>query len=619
MSYRDTAGVARRSALLVVVPVVLAAVVALVLSLLSTSLYRATADVLITGTADGVERVVATELVVASGSELLAEVRAVVGDEPDLSVDTAGDADVLQFTASSTNADNAAAAANAYADVYVAQAPGTEVVDRAVAPSDPYEPDVVRSVLLAALAGLVIGVAAALLVAWRDTTIRSERQLTKLTGAANLAVIPRHPLGEVRPDDVAVLRDPNSIESEAYRTLRTVLDFLAHDRTFTVLLVTSPRPGEGKSSVAANLAAVVAQSGRKVVLVDGDLRRPQVHRLFVTGNDHGLSSVLTGDASLQQCVQRVDRDRNLALLTAGPPPPDPAELLTHERLRLALESLAGPSDLVVIDAPPVLPVADPIILAQAADATLLVATAGFSDRREWTETVERLRKVDADVIGTVLLRPDSRVHATPSYRYAPTAAPAHWWVTEASRGSGSAKASADTDGRGSASTADATEAMIWDRTLTHDALADDAPVTETLEHEALLAESLLDGAPANDVAVDGTAGDEPPSDEPPSEEAAGDEPPSDEAAGDEVAGDEVMGDGGPDDLLSAAAGGQSVVDASGSGSLIDSDNLTWRNSSDDDTDGGSGDSDVIADDTAIGDDDQVGSSEPVTDDDRSAG
>ena len=433
MSFRDTAGAARRRAWLVVIPVVVAAVVALVLSLLSTPLYRATGDVLVVGTAGGVERAVATELVVASGSELQAEIRALVGDEPELSVDAVGEADVLQFTASSTNADNAATAANAYADVYVEQAPGTEVVDRAVPPSDPYEPNVVSSVLLAAIAGLVIGVVASLLAAWRDTTIRSERQLTKLTGVANLVVIPRHPLGEIRPDDVAVLRDPNSIESEAYRTLRTVLDFVAHDRPFTVLLVTSPRPGEGKSSVAANLAAVVAQSGRKVLLVDGDLRRPQVHRLFVTGNERGLSSVLTGDAPLQQCVQRVDRDRNVALLTAGPPPRDPAELLSHERLRLALESLAGGSDLVVIDAPPVLPVADPIILAQVADATLLVATAGFSDRREWTETLDRLRKVDADVIGTVLLRPDSRVHATPGYRYAPSAAPAHWWVTEAAR------------------------------------------------------------------------------------------------------------------------------------------------------------------------------------------
>ncbi len=383
MRYRDTAGVARRRAWLVVIPVVVAAVVALVLSELSTEHYRATADVLIVGTADGVERDAATELVVAGGSELQSQVQAVVGDEPELSVAVAGDADVLQFTAASTNADNAATAANVYADAYVEQTQGTEVVDRAVPPSDPYEPDVVRSVLLAALAGLVIGIAAVLLSAWRDTTIRSERQLAKITGVANLAVIPRHPLGEVRPDDVAVLRDPNSIESEAYRTLRTVLDFVARDRSFTVLLVTSPRPGEGKSSVAVNLAAAVAQSGRKVVLVDGDLRRPQVHRLFVTGNERGLSSVLTGELPLQRCVQRLDGDRNVALLTAGPPPPDPAELLSHERLRLALGSLAGASDLVVIDAPPVLPVADPIILAQAADATLLVATAGLSDRREW--------------------------------------------------------------------------------------------------------------------------------------------------------------------------------------------------------------------------------------------
>ena len=435
MSFRNTAAVARRSAWLVAIPVLVAAVVALVLSLLSTPQYRASADVLVLVDGDpaAVERVIDTEVLVAAGSELVADVSAVVGDEPELSVGATSAVDVLEFTATSTNADNAATAANGYADFYVERTPGAQVVDRAVAPSDPYEPQVLRSVLLAALAGLVIGAVAALVMAWLDTTIRSARQLTRISEVANLAEIPRHPLGEVRPDDVAVLRDPNSIESEAYRTLRTVLDFVAHERPFTVLLVTSPRPGEGKSSVAANLAAAVAQSGRKVVLVDGDLRRPQVHRLFVTGNDRGLSSVLTGEAPLQDCVQRIEPERNVALLSAGPPPPDPAELLSHERLRLALESLADASDLVVIDAPPVLPVADPIILAQVADATLLVATAGFSDRREWTETLDRLRKVNADVIGTVLLQPDSRVHATPSYRYAPSAAPAHWWVTEASK------------------------------------------------------------------------------------------------------------------------------------------------------------------------------------------
>jgi receptor protein-tyrosine kinase len=477
MRNRATADPRRRTALLIVVPVVLAALVALVLSLLSTPRYRATADVLIRASGAG-EQSLETELAVASGSELVSEVRAVIGDEPELSVAAADSADLLQFTATSTNADNAATAANAYADGYVGQAQDAEVVDRAVAPSDPYEPDVARNVLLAALAGLVIGVVAALGVARRDATIRSERQLAKVTGVANLAVIPRHPLGEVRPDDVAVLRDPNSIESEAYRTLRTVLDFVAQERSFTVVLVTSPRPGEGKSTVAANLAAVVAQSGRRVVLVDGDLRRPQAHRLFVTGNERGLSSVLTGEAPLQQCVQRVGSDGNVALLSAGPPPPDPAELLSHERLRFAIESLAGASDLVVIDAPPVLPVADPIILSQVADVTLLVATAGLSDRREWAESLDRLGKVDADVVGTVLLRPDSRVHATPSYRYAPSAAPAHWWVTEATHRSERTSVTVHPKDAQAAGATDATVALPVDPASVERVAADPEPAEQ---------------------------------------------------------------------------------------------------------------------------------------------
>jgi polysaccharide biosynthesis transport protein len=393
---RRAVGVTARSALLVIFAVVVAAAAALVLSLLSTSRYRATAEVLVGAGADGVELLVAS----------VPEVRAVVGDEPELSVEAVGD--VLQFTASSSNSDRAAAAANAYADAYVALASGAEVVTRAVAPSDPYEPDVARLVRLAALAGLVIGVVAALVVAWRDITTRPERRLTKATGLANLAVIPRHAQDAVAFDGVAVLRDPHSIESDAYRNLLTALDAVAQARPFTVLLITSPRPDEATSSVAANLAATVARSGRRVVLVDGDLRSPQVYRLFGVGNDLGLSSVVTGEP-LRHCVQRLDVDRNLALLAAGPLPSDPVELLSHERMRRAVESLAGASDLVVIDAPPVLSVTDPIILAQVADATLLVATVGHTYQREWIEALERIREVDADVIGTVLLRPDSRV------------------------------------------------------------------------------------------------------------------------------------------------------------------------------------------------------------------
>ena len=316
--------------------------------------------------------------------------------------------------------------------------------------------DVAVPVALAAVAGLVIGLVAAWIVDSIDSTIRDTHDLAKLTGVPNLAVVARHPIGAARPDDVTMFRDPNSIEAEGYRTLRTSLEFVTRSTVADVgepadvgehgdgagdeadehpsgpiVLVTSPRPGEGKSSVAANLAAAAAMAGRRVVLVDGDLRKPQVHRLFRARNESGLSSILKGDAIVAEAVQRLDGVKGLALLSAGPPPPDPAELLVNERLGLTLRALARAADLVVVDAPPLLAVTDPTVIVQHCDAVLMVATAGLSSRGEWAEAMPRLALVDANVVGTVLLQPDDRVQATPTYRYTPSAAPTNWWVTRA--------------------------------------------------------------------------------------------------------------------------------------------------------------------------------------------
>ena len=190
------------------------------------------------------------------------------------------------------------------------------------------------------------------------------------------------------------------------------MEFLLHESGARVVLVTSPRPGEGKSSVAANLAVTAAQAGRNVVLIDGDLRKPQIHRSFGLRNDRGLSSVLSGDSTLSQAVTRTDAEPNLVILPSGPPPPDPAELLVSDRLGKAIDGLAKAADLVVIDAPPVLPVTDSTILAQHCDAVLLAATSGLSDRREWQETLERLAVVqgERDRHGAVAPRCPRGVH-----------------------------------------------------------------------------------------------------------------------------------------------------------------------------------------------------------------
>ncbi len=294
--------------------------------------------------------------------------------------------------------------------------------------------DVILVVSLAALAGLLIGLVAVWVVGRRTAVIRGRRDLAKLTPAPILAVVPRHPLGAERPEDVVMIRDPNAIDAEAYRTLRTAFEFVADrpsrpDGRGTVVLVTSPRPGEGKSSVAANLAAASAMAGRRVTLVDGDLRKPQIHRLFKLSNDVGLATLISAGMKVGKAVQRLEISRNLVVLTAGPPPPNPAEVLADNRLGVVLDALANASDLVVVDAPPLLAVADPTIIVQHCDVALMVATADLSTKREWAEALARLAVVDATVIGTVLLEPDDRIRAVPTYRYAPSAVPQNWWVT----------------------------------------------------------------------------------------------------------------------------------------------------------------------------------------------
>ncbi len=451
-------GALRRRGGLILLPAVLAAGVALVLSLMSTSMYRASADVLV---AADVGQVTA-EASVASSAEVVSRVRQDIGTEPELDVEAVPESAVLEFTATSSNAENAAIAANTHAAVYVAaRGDGVQLIQPAMTPSDAYEPTTVRNTVLAFLAGLLIGVVAAIVVSRFDSTIRSQRRLQDISGVPNLAVIPRVPFGQRRPDDLAALADPNSIEAEAYRTLRTAVEFLAQESDAKVILVTSPRPGEGKSSVAANLAVTAAQAGRNVVLIDGDLRKPQLHRSFGLRNDRGLSSVLTGDATLSRAVKRLDAETNLVVLPAGPPPPDPAEVLLSDRLGKAIDGLAAAADMVVIDAPPVLPVTDSTILAQRCDAVLLAATTGLSDRREWVETIERLAVVKANVIGTVLSRPDTRVEPTTTYHYAPTAAPPNWWVTQAGEAERS-KAAPATDAT-TVMSRNTVDDLLWDQ------------------------------------------------------------------------------------------------------------------------------------------------------------
>ncbi|MEI7643825.1 MAG: CpsD/CapB family tyrosine-protein kinase [Chloroflexales bacterium] len=198
-----------------------------------------------------------------------------------------------------------------------------------------------------------------------------------------------------------ILRDPGSAAAEAYRTLRTNIQFSSIDRPLKTLLVTSTAPDEGKSIILANLAVTMAQSEQRVLLVDCDLRRPSLHNIFGLANEQGLTSALLEQGAGELPIQATAVP-GLSLLASGPLPPRPADLLGSRRMVAMIERLRASADIVLFDTPPVVAVTDAAVLAPQVDGVLLVLQAGHTRRDRAREARQILEKVKAHIIGVVL-------------------------------------------------------------------------------------------------------------------------------------------------------------------------------------------------------------------------
>ncbi len=196
--------------------------------------------------------------------------------------------------------------------------------------------------------------------------------------------------------------DPRSPAAEAYRTLRTNLEFSSLDHPLRSLVVTSAGPEEGKSTTLANLAVTAAETGRKIILVDCDLRRPRLHELFGVANTAGLTTMIVAENAFKQPPLQATQIPGLSLLTSGPQPPNPAELLASRRMAEVIEALVAQADMVLFDAPPVIAVTDAAILASRVDGVLLVISAGATRRDYVRQAKALLEKVNARVVGAVL-------------------------------------------------------------------------------------------------------------------------------------------------------------------------------------------------------------------------
>ncbi len=216
---------------------------------------------------------------------------------------------------------------------------------------------------------------------------------------------------------VEVIKNSKSVASEAYRALRTNIQFSNFDQDMQVITVTSATPSEGKSTTMANLAATFAQAGKKTIIVDADMRKPTLHKRFNLGKMRGLSSVLVGVEKLENCIQPVSGQENLYALVCGPIPPNPAEMLASQKMADFIAYLRTQYEIIIIDAAPVLAVADAQIIAQIADGTILVAGYNQVKKDQLAEAKKRLDKVNAHILGVVMNKVDMKNQGDYYYYY----------------------------------------------------------------------------------------------------------------------------------------------------------------------------------------------------------
>jgi capsular exopolysaccharide synthesis family protein len=202
-------------------------------------------------------------------------------------------------------------------------------------------------------------------------------------------------------NELISVKNPKSQAAEAFRTLRTNIQFSALDEQVKILVATSSQPSEGKSTIVSNLGITIAQSGKKVLLIDCDLRKPMVHKKLGLSNQEGLTSLLAREKKLEECVKTTEVT-NFYVITSGPIPPNPAELLGSKKMKRLIEELKEIFDMILIDAPPVLAVTDAQILATISDGVIFVASYGEADKHAVVRAKELIDKVGGKILGVII-------------------------------------------------------------------------------------------------------------------------------------------------------------------------------------------------------------------------
>lgn len=291
---------------------------------------------------------------------------------------------------------------SSYEEIRLAEAQTTTSfvqVEPAVPSQQPIRPQTFRNTLLAALAGMLLAISGVIGINLLDDTITNPETVSTQLGLPILATISEH----VQKDGQPIAQSsPRSPVAEAFRSLRTNVQFSSVDAPLKRIMITSPTPEDGKTTISTNLAVVLAQSGKRVTLIDADLRKPQIHRMLGLDNILGLSSLFVQPVVHLNGNLQITKTDGLKALSSGDLPPNPSELLGSKKMNEILGEIELQSDVIILDTPPVLSVTDAAVLSSLADGVVLVVKVGKTKLAALAQSVEQLRQVNAKLIGIVL-------------------------------------------------------------------------------------------------------------------------------------------------------------------------------------------------------------------------
>jgi capsular exopolysaccharide synthesis family protein len=296
------------------------------------------------------------------------------------------------------------------------------VLERAVVPGVPVRPNPIQNLMMGLLIGLGTGIALAFGIEALDNTLKTQADVEQFVGVPVLGLVPviggQSDPAEVAGDDLrqrdlGVFLDPKSVAAECCRSIRTNILFMSPDRPIRTMVITSPSPQEGKTTTAVNLGVTMAEAGGRVLIIDTDMRRPRLHRSFGVGNQTGISTVIVGKATLEEAIKHTDVP-NLDVLTCGPVPPNPSELLHTDRFAAVLADCAKLYDRIVLDSPPTSAVTDPAVLGNLVDGVVLIIKAGETTRDSAMHARRQLTSAKARIVGVIVNAID---FSNPAYGY----------------------------------------------------------------------------------------------------------------------------------------------------------------------------------------------------------